>query len=368
MYEQTYGFSSKPFQINPDPGFFFEASGHRRALAYLRYGLQQGMGFVVVTGDIGTGKTLLVNTLFREIAGEKIVAARIVSSNVGDEDLLRLVAVQLGLPADNCSKGELLNRLEAFFRQCAEAGKRVLLVVDEAQNMPRSALEELRMLSNFEHHGQPLVQSFLLGQREFRDVLRAPGLEQLRQRVLAAFHLQPLTAAETEIYIRHRLGKVGWHGDPRIDDAVYPAVFAFTGGVPRRINTLMDRLLLNASLDSLHELDLAGVRAVTAEILAEQTIAPARTEAPAATAPTPAPLPRRAGNPGGEREDSLQQMEARLAAMQRAYDNLAESLATPAAAPVDQVHKPVRWWPRVVLASSALGLLSIGLFLLRHRI
>ena len=362
MYEQTYGFSGKPFQINPDPGFFFEASGHRRALAYLRYGLQQGMGFVVVTGDIGTGKTLLVNTLFREIAGEKIVAARIVSSNVGDEDLLRLVAVQLGLPAEGCAKGELLIRLEAFFRQCAEAGKRVLLVVDEAQNMPRSALEELRMLSNFEHHGQPLVQSFLLGQREFREVLRAPGLEQLRQRVLAAFHLQPLTAAETEIYIRHRLGKVGWHGDPRIDDAVYPAVFAFTGGVPRRINTLMDRLLLNASLDSLHELDLAGVRAVTAEIIAEQTIAPARAEAPAARTPP------RAESANAEHEQSLAQMEARLAAMQRAYDNLAESLATPAAAPAEPASKPARWWPRVVLASSALGLLSIGLFLLRHRV
>ncbi len=363
MYEQCYGFSGKPFQINPDPGFFFEAAGHRRALAYLRYGLQQGMGFIVVTGDIGTGKTLLVNTLFREIAGEKILAARIVSSNVGDEDLLRLVAAQFGLSPDG-SKGELLNRLEAFFRQCAEAGKRVLLVVDEAQNMPRSALEELRMLSNFEHQGQPLVQSFLLGQREFREILRAPGLEQLRQRVLAAFHLKPLTQAETEIYIRHRLGKVGWQGDPKIDDAVYGGVFAFTAGVPRRINTLMDRLLLNASLDGRHELDLAGLQAVTAEILAEQQLGE-RVGAPAPLAVAPAPAAAVQAAP--EADEALRRMEARLAAMQRAYDNLAESLAVPASPSPPPPAVPSRWWPRVVLARSALGIVAIGLMILmRH--
>jgi putative secretion ATPase (PEP-CTERM system associated) len=361
MYEQQYGFSGKPFQLNPDPGFFFDSAGHRRAMSYLRYGLQQRQGFIVVTGDIGTGKTMLVSTLFRELDLQKIVAARIVSSNVDDHDLLRLVAAQFQIEWDGVSKAALLTRLEAFFRQCAADGKRVLLVVDEAQNMPRSALEELRMLSNFEQDGQPLVQSFLLGQREFRTLMRSPGLEQLRQRVAASYHLKPLTAAETEIYIRHRLGKVGWHGDPQIEPDVYAGVYQFTEGVPRRINALMDRLLLNASLDGAHELTFSGLRSVTQELSAEQT----GSEAP----PPVLPLPPRAESPAPLLEpaaDEIHRLEARLAAMQRAYDNLAGEMVKPAPPPLPGADLPdSRWsWPRVMFATGALGAVLVGGFVL----
>ncbi|MEQ8496645.1 MAG: AAA family ATPase, partial [Gammaproteobacteria bacterium] len=218
MYESFFGLTSKPFTLNPDPRFFFRSAGHKRALAYMRYGLQQEQGFIVVTGDVGTGKTMLVNNLFREIEDQALVAAKIVSSNVKDVDLLRLIAAEFDVPFESSSKASLLHDLEHFFKQCRDEGKRVLLVIDEAQNLPRSALEELRMLSNFDYQGLPLVQSFLLGQREFRGIMRAPGLEQLRQRVIAAYHLKPLSHEEVKSYIEHRMRKAGWANDPVIEE------------------------------------------------------------------------------------------------------------------------------------------------------
>ena len=319
MYETFYGFSARPFQLNPDPGFFFGSAGHQRALAYLRYGLQQGQGFVVVTGDIGTGKTTLLSALFRELDPAVVTAVRINSSNLGPEDLLRFLCAQLQLPWEGLGKAALLWQLERCFREAVLAHRRVLLVVDEAQNLPRESLEELRMLSNFEHDGQPAVQGFLLGQREFRDLLQAPGLEQFRQRVLATHHLQPLSLVETETYIRHRLACVGWHGDPALADGVCQRVFGFTNGVPRRINTLMDRLLLNASLAGLHRLDDHTVREVTAEIAAERT--PGGSPPPTLSAPRPlaaSPRPAVAPQPSTASPD-VERLEARLAALQRAF-------------------------------------------------
>ncbi len=271
MYEKFYNLTARPFQLNPDPRFFFKSKGHKRAQAYMRYGLQQEQGFIVVTGDVGTGKTMLVNNLFKELDSESMVAGKIVSTNVKDLDLLRLIAAEFDMPFERSSKASLLNKLETFFKTCRQEGKRVLLVIDEAQNLPRSALEELRMLSNFDYEGTPLVQSFLLGQREFRAILRAPGLEQLRQRVIAAYHLKPLTAPEIKSYIEHRMHKVGWTDDPVIEDQVYEHIFQATGGVPRRINTLFDRVLLNGYLDEQHTISGEAVAAVCAEIEQEQS-------------------------------------------------------------------------------------------------
>ena len=270
MYEEYYKFSGKPFQLSPDPGFFFKSKGHQRAMAYLRYGLQQGDGFIVITGDVGTGKTMLVNNLFRDIDSDKIVAAKIVSTNLKDGDFIEMLASRFGLETEGVSKGNLVKELEKFLITCHEAGQRALCVVDEAQNLPVKSLEELRMLSNFEIDHMPLLQSFLLGQREFRATLRSPGLEQLKQRVIAAYHLKSLSDLETREYIQHRLQKVGWDEHPRIEDDVYLGIYRFTRGIPRRINTLMDRLLLNASLDKQDTISLDALNAIIKEIQSEQ--------------------------------------------------------------------------------------------------
>ena len=392
MYEDFYQFSGKPFQLNPDPTFFYQSAGHQRAMAYLRYGLQQGQGFIIVTGDVGTGKTMLVNNLFRELEAQDVVAAKIVSSNINENDLLRMVCAEFDLPFERLSKASLLKQLEVFFKSCADDGKRVLLVVDEVQNLPRGSLEELRMLSNFTHHGVPVVQSFLLGQREFRAIMRAPGLEQLRQRVLAAYHLKPLSPVETETYVKHRLGKVGWQDDPVIDAEVYQGIYQYTAGVPRRINTLMDRLLLNASLEETHRVGFDELRAITHEISNEQDMGRAEDEDDeswVAEPPAPRPATRTAARsvtrkpvstmtvntltePDEAAAAEIRRLEAKLAAMQRAFDNLTsdmtrQDLSTqgrPLAVPMEPVTR--RAW----IVAGALGgvvvLLLIAFFVLNN--
>lgn len=272
MYEEFYQFTGKPFQLSPDPRFFYSSTGHKRAMAYMQYGLQQEQGFIIVSGDVGTGKSMLVGNLFNSLDKDRLIAAKIVSTNVQSSDLIRLICSELGIPHERRAKATLLKSLEDRFRESAEDGKHVLLVIDEAQNLPRDSLEELRMLSNFEHNSKPLVQSFLLGQREFRRTLRAPGLEQLRQRVIAAYHLGPLSKGEIGSYIKHRLNVVGWQDDPELDDAIYEEIHKFTRGVPRRINTFFDRLLLTSYLDEKHSISVDDVLQVSAEL--EQEVRP----------------------------------------------------------------------------------------------
>jgi len=269
MYASFYGLHSKPFQISPDPRYFFNSKGHHRALSYLRYGVQQGDGFIVVTGDVGTGKTTLVKALSSYLASENIVVAQLVTTQLDDKDLLRMVAAGFGLTYEQKSKARLLRGLHSYFLACAEEGKRSLLVVDEAQNLSTNAIEELRMLSNLEWRSQPLLQSFLLGQREFRVILRSEGFEQLRQRVIAAYHLQPLSMDETREYIVHRMVTAGWQGDPAFDERIFPEIYAFTSGVPRRINTLCDRLLLFGYLGQDHTLGMNELAEVSRELIDE---------------------------------------------------------------------------------------------------
>ena len=269
MYESFYKFRVKPFQLTPDPRFYYPSSGHKRAMSYLRYGLNQGEGFVVVTGDIGTGKSTLARTLLTELANENVMAAQIVTTQIEADDVIRMVASAFGLPDIGLSKGALLKEIERFLIAHVKAGKRVLLVVDEAQNLPPRSLEELRMLSNFQLGEKTLLPSFLLGQKEFRTTLLAEGLEQLRQRVIAACHLGPLSMEETKNYIEHRLRLVGWQDRPSFTEDAYQAIYQATGGTPRRINLLCDRLLLYGFLEEQSEITQDTVRTVQQELMGE---------------------------------------------------------------------------------------------------
>ena len=266
MYEDYYRFSAKPFQLNPDPRFFFGSKGHKRAMAYLDYGLSLGEGFIVITGEVGAGKTTLVRNLFRQLEAHNLIAAQLVSTQLDAEDTLRSVAASFGLEHEGLSKSALLKNLEDFLDAATRQGKRALLVVDEAQNLTPRAVEELRMLSNFQNNERSLIQTFLLGQPEFRGILQSPDMQQLRQRVVVSYHLGPLDPDETRGYIEHRLRTVGWQGMPSFDDAAFSALHRFTGGIPRRINTTCDRLMLFGFLEEKSHFGEAEVNEVIADL------------------------------------------------------------------------------------------------------
>jgi len=266
MYDQFYGFTGRPFQLTPDPAFYFESSTHRKAMSYLGYGLAQGEGFIVITGEIGAGKTTLVAHLMATIDPRRLTAVQIVSTRVGGDDMLRLAAQGFGMATEGVEKAQILSRIEAHLHQQARAGKRSLLIVDEAQNLTPGALEELRMLSNFQLGGQPLLQIFLLGQPEFRDMLNGEThLEQLRQRIIATHHLEPMQADEVAPYIEHRLKIVGWTGKPRFTPDAYAMLARESAGVPRRLNALVSRVLLLGALDQLDIIDARVIEAVVAD-------------------------------------------------------------------------------------------------------
>lgn len=285
MYEAFYGLRARPFQLTPDPDFFYGSRGHRRAMAYLEYGLHQGEGFIVITGEVGAGKTTLVRNLLRRTPADSIEAAQIVSTQVGAADLLRLVATSFGIDAQGLDKSTILQRLERHFRSVHAAGKRSLLIVDEAQNLAPEAVEELRMLSNFQDGTRSLLQSFLVGQPEFREILQRPEMRQLRQRVIASYHLGPLDESETRAYIEHRLRHVGWRNDPSFADDALDRVHAIAEGVPRRINTLCDRVLLAGYLAERHAIDAPLIDEVAAELVVE--LGPAPTSAAIESPPAP---------------------------------------------------------------------------------
>ncbi|WP_350281887.1 XrtA/PEP-CTERM system-associated ATPase [Nitrosomonas sp.] len=269
MYLAYYGFVEKPFQLKPDPNFFFPSRGHKRAAAYLEYGLSQEDGFIIITGDVGAGKTTLMRYLFQKLKQERVAAAQLVSTRLDPDDALRMVAAAFGLVYEGLSKAALLLELERFMRKCERESTRALLVVDEAQNLLPQTLEELRMLSNFQSDNRPLLQTFLLGQPEFRRTLLGNQMQQLRQRVIATYHLGPLDQAETRAYIEHRLQKAGWSGNPVLQDEIFEVIHNFSAGIPRKINLFCDRLLIMGCLEELQTLGKAEANEVMFDIQKE---------------------------------------------------------------------------------------------------
>lgn len=274
MYESFYGFVEKPFHLTPSPNYFFASEVHKRAMSYLEYGVQSGEGFIVISGAIGTGKTTLANSLLDRLDREKITCIQIVTPKLAPEDLLQATAKKLGLDAYNMSKAQLLGEIEQSLLALYQSGKRALLIVDEAQNLPAESVEELRMLSNFQVDGFPLIQSFLLGQNELTAIIQQPDMEQFRQRVVASLNLRPLTEQETQDYIEFRVAQaLGGDVDKKLfsTDALV-RIFQLTSGIPRKINTLCDRVLLFGFLQEQLLLTDADINTVSEEILGESNI------------------------------------------------------------------------------------------------
>jgi putative secretion ATPase (PEP-CTERM system associated) len=287
MFHDSYGLTGKPFQLTPDPAFYFRSVTHRKALSYLGYGLAQGEGFIVITGEVGAGKSTLVAHLMGTVDPQRLTVAQVVTSKLDHEEVIHVVAQSFGLEVDGHDKASALGAIEGFLHEQARSGRRCLLVVDESQNLSVTALEELRMLSNFQLGSHPLLQTLLLGQPEFRATLQgSPDLEQLRQRVIAAHHLEPMGKSEIEPYIVHRLKTVGWNGNPAFDQRVFTELYDASGGIPRRVNQIANRLLLLGAVDERTRIDSAMLKAVLDE-MSEEKAFPA-----AAPKPMPRPEPR----------------------------------------------------------------------------
>jgi type II secretory pathway predicted ATPase ExeA len=273
MYETFYGLTADPFRLSVESGFCFPHRSYARAKAYVEYALHRAEGFVMITGSPGTGKTTLVNDLLEHLPKNKVVTATLVSTQLEADDLLRMTAYGFGLESQSPRKSQVLQRLMEFFAQMHQQGLRTLLIIDEAQDLAPTALEELRLLTNLQRAGQPLLQIVLLGQESLADLLRRRELEQVHQRLIAAWQLEPLDLKETIGYVRYRLERAGWHGDPAFEPGVLKLVHEFSEGIPRRVNLICSRLLLHGCISELHTLTTDDARALIEELRRERLAA-----------------------------------------------------------------------------------------------
>ncbi len=266
MYESFYQLTKNPFRLNSDPDFFYTSSVHSRALDYLLYGAAQGEGFIVITGIPGLGKTMLLQTLCKELRDQQIVVGKLLTPQVASNDLMRLVAASFGLSHRGLTKAALLNVLENYFLSKVRNGKRVLLIVDEAHHLSAQSIEELRLLMNLEDQGRQLFQCFLLGQEQLRKTLQLPVLEQAKQRIIAAYNLRTMDGAETRQYVEYRLRKAGWLGNPNFVDQAFEGIHKFSNGIPRKINLVCNRALVYGYLEELDVIDGDVIEIVVKEL------------------------------------------------------------------------------------------------------
>lgn len=334
MIEDYYGFKAAPFRLTSDARFFFASTHHKKALSYLEYGLAQGEGFIAITGEVGTGKTTLIAHLLAELDDTNLSVAHLATTNLAPEDALMLIARAFKLDVADAAKGVLLEEISAFLEAESKAGRRALLIVDEAQNLPLQTLEELRMLSNVQGAGRFPLQIFLVGQPQFRSLLLQPEMEQLRQRVIASCHLKPLAADELEPYVIHRLEVAGWQGRPALADDLWDELQEASGGVPRRVNLLVSRLLLWGAIEQRDRLDRYALRTVLDD-LATEIVQPGQVSADAPAEPLAASAVRPAVNgaaaPAGDHHTATMELAGavrhladRVTTLEKSVSELAE--------------------------------------------
>jgi general secretion pathway protein A len=253
MYEDYYGFTEKPFSLTPDPKYLFKSASHANAFELLQYAVRRREGFVVITGDIGTGKTTLCRALLEQI-DRKTFTALVLNPFVSEEDLLRLILQEFGVVSRDevkrgrlagVSKQELIETLNEFLLSLQSLRAQALLIIDEAQNLPLQVLEQIRILSNLETEKEKLLQIVLVGQSNLKDLLRKSELRQLDQRVSIRYDLKPLTMEETCAYVQHRLSVAGGGAAVSFAPKALGSVHRYTAGIPRLINLLCDRALLS---------------------------------------------------------------------------------------------------------------------------
>jgi general secretion pathway protein A len=303
MYERFYNLRERPFSLSPDPDYLYPSRVHTEALNYLRYGIEGHAGFVVITGEIGSGKTTLLQTMLRGI-DRRTSVARLVNTMLDARELIEAVMLDFGLaPQFGQSKPAMLRDLARFLVEQRSAGRLALLIVDEAQNLSPAALEEIRMLSNFETEKSKLIQIVLVGQPNLHDVLARPEFEQLRQRITVRYHLRALDPGETAAYINHRLKKASLGTPIELSAPVTDLIGRASQGLPRRINIIADAVLLFGYGEDKAVIDVPLVQDVLTELQetgvvpppAEPSAVPAAAAAVAVagtavgTPPTPAP-------------------------------------------------------------------------------
>jgi type II secretory pathway predicted ATPase ExeA/outer membrane protein OmpA-like peptidoglycan-associated protein len=272
MFESYYKLDANPFRLSADEQFRFAHKNYLKAWSYLKYALEQGEGFIMVTGRPGSGKTTLIRDILAQVDESQILAVNLVTNQLQAEELLRKVALEFGLKAESYNKATLLTRIQEFITKEYQAGKRAVIVIDEAQNLTLNGLEELRLLSNLQTGSHPLFQIFLVGQDELRSLILSTEMEQIRQRMIASCQIDAMDLPQTQGYIEHRLGIVGWNQDPVFDDVIFPLIHYLSGGIPRKINHIVSRLLLYGALEEKHEFTEEDVWIVARELFDEERL------------------------------------------------------------------------------------------------
>ncbi|AMM41684.1 ATPase AAA [Candidatus Desulfofervidus auxilii] len=315
MYLNFYGLKEKPFQLLPDPSYFFLSSKHKTALNYLEYGILNNVGFIVITGEIGSGKTTLIKKFLSQLE-KKIITAVISNTNVESKEFLQMLLQELGIEySKEETKADLLNHLHHFLIEKYASRQQVVLIVDEAQNLPSAVLEEIRMISNLQTEKEFLIQIILVGQPPLREKLLHPSLEQFLQRVSLSYHLFPLNEQETKDYIKHRL-KLAGARYPIFSEEALKAVFKHSQGVPRIINTLCEAALVYGFADERREIGAEIIETIIEELYPYRLKQPEEKQPSLWTTESPTTVMKESDGP------SLHDMEKRLTNLENTVYNL----------------------------------------------